>query len=121
MTLTEELQSFLTAPFLLSCDTRTLKKGDVFVTIPCDQALANGKKALKKGAKAIVCEADVAVLLKQENNDCPVVVVSNARLAFSQLAHNLYPGQPQTMMAVTGTNGKSSVVNFVRQLWIFYP
>ena len=41
----------------------------------------------------------------------------NPRLALSQLAKAYYNHQPSTLVAVTGTNGKSSVVSLIRQLW----
>ncbi|HMK88933.1 MAG TPA: UDP-N-acetylmuramoyl-L-alanyl-D-glutamate--2,6-diaminopimelate ligase, partial [Methylocystis sp.] len=51
--------------------------------------------------------------------DCglPVVVVQDVRRALARAAAKFYPRQPQTIAAVTGTSGKTSVVAFLRQLW----
>jgi UDP-N-acetylmuramoyl-L-alanyl-D-glutamate--2,6-diaminopimelate ligase len=100
----------------LSQDTRYVKPGDVFVVIPCDQAEAHARAAVKAGAVALVAESDLVDFL-QHKLDVPILKVSSARRALSQAAAMLYPGQPEVMVAVTGTNGKSSVVTFVRQIW----
>jgi UDP-N-acetylmuramoyl-L-alanyl-D-glutamate--2,6-diaminopimelate ligase len=45
------------------------------------------------------------------------VVAANARNAFALAASAFYPRRPRTIVAVTGTNGKSSTVDFLRQIW----
>src|SRR6201999_2092927 len=47
----------------------------------------------------------------------PFIRVPNARAAFSKAASRFYPRQPKTIAAVTGTNGKTSVASFLRQIW----
>jgi len=47
-----------------------------------------------------------------------LVVTDAPREALSRAAALWYGAQPQTMIAVTGTNGKTSVSTFVRQIWI---
>jgi UDP-N-acetylmuramoyl-L-alanyl-D-glutamate--2,6-diaminopimelate ligase len=47
----------------------------------------------------------------------PVIVTSNPRRALALAASAFYPRQPQTIAAVTGTSGKTSVAAFTRQLW----
>jgi UDP-N-acetylmuramoyl-L-alanyl-D-glutamate--2,6-diaminopimelate ligase len=47
----------------------------------------------------------------------PILTVASSRRALSQAASLLYPDQPEVIVAVTGTNGKSSVVTSVRQIW----
>ena len=37
----------------------------------------------------------------------------------AKTAAKLFPGQPKTLVAMTGTNGKSSTVDFLRQIWAF--
>lgn len=111
-------QSFLNqTPFSgLSQDTRHVKPGDIFVVIPCDQAEVHARAAVKAGAVALVVETELAEIIRGKV-DVPVLTVSSARRALSQAAALLYPHQPEVMVAVTGTNGKSSVVSFVRQIW----
>ena len=45
------------------------------------------------------------------------VRVADARAALAQAAARFYPRQPETIVAVTGTSGKTSVVAFARQIW----
>ncbi len=45
------------------------------------------------------------------------VVVPDVRVALAQAAARFYPRQPDTIVAVTGTSGKTSVAAFVRQIW----
>ncbi len=71
-------------------------------------------QAIKAGAVAVlaqpgtVLEAPGVVLIEDEN----------PRKAFAKMAAEFYEGsQPAYVVAVTGTNGKTSVVEFARQLW----
>jgi UDP-N-acetylmuramoyl-L-alanyl-D-glutamate--2,6-diaminopimelate ligase len=72
-------------------------------------------------AKAIEAGAVAVVGKKQHPWDLPADVayvgVENIRLALAQAAASFYPLQPETIVAVTGTAGKSSVVDFSRQLF----
>ena len=45
------------------------------------------------------------------------VKVADARAALAHAAARFYPRQPETIVAVTGTSGKTSVAAFVRQIW----
>jgi UDP-N-acetylmuramoyl-L-alanyl-D-glutamate--2,6-diaminopimelate ligase len=100
----------------ISHDTRLVQSGDVFVVIPCDQAENHARTAVRAGAAALIVEADFAGN-HQDKLSIPLIVVASARQALSRCAALLYPNQPETMVAVTGTNGKSSCVSFVRQIW----
>jgi UDP-N-acetylmuramoyl-L-alanyl-D-glutamate--2,6-diaminopimelate ligase len=97
-------------------DSRLVAPGDLFIAIPCDSVTDNSCMALKKGAAAIILESAVLDLIKQDFPSYPFLVVANAREALSKAASYLYPQQPNQIFAVTGTNGKSSVTTFVRQL-----
>ncbi|GLK55876.1 UDP-N-acetylmuramoyl-L-alanyl-D-glutamate--2,6-diaminopimelate ligase [Methylopila capsulata] len=96
----------------LTADSRAVTPGAVFA------ALAGAKtdgarfvaQALEKGAAAILSEQPLEAPV-------PVVRVDDARLALAKAAARLYPRQPATIAAVTGTSGKSSVVTFLRQIW----
>src|SRR5262249_52417740 len=46
------------------------------------------------------------------------VKVDNARRTLALAAARFYPRQPQTIAAVTGTSGKTSVAAFTRQIWV---
>lgn len=97
----------------LSCDSRTVGPGTLFAALP--GTVADGRDyieaALENGAAAILSTPDLPI-------DLPYVGHENPRLVYSQLARKLYPGQPETLVAMTGTNGKSSTVEFLRQIWM---
>jgi UDP-N-acetylmuramoyl-L-alanyl-D-glutamate--2,6-diaminopimelate ligase len=100
----------------ISQDSRYIKPGDVFIVIPGDKAESYTRMAIKAGAVALVAEPDFIKSFGYKI-DVPIICVASARMALSQAAVLLYPGQPKIMVAVTGTNGKTSVVTFVRQIW----
>jgi UDP-N-acetylmuramoyl-L-alanyl-D-glutamate--2,6-diaminopimelate ligase len=111
-----ELLSFL-KPFVgLSNDSRNVNVGDVFVVIPCDQAEYHAQSAVKAGAVALIAEPGFVEAMGDKLG-VPILTVTSSRRALSQAAALLYPDQPEIMVAITGTNGKSSVVTAVRQIW----
>ena len=69
-------------------------------------------KAVENGAVAILSVSGVEA-------DVPVIAVPKPRLTYAQTAAKLFPGQPKTLVAMTGTNGKSSTVDFLRQIWAY--
>ena len=92
-------------------DSRTVKPGDVFVALAGSQA--DGARfigdAVAKGAVAVVSgEA------RPDDLDATVAFakVDDPRLALSLAAAIVHPRQPGTIVAVTGTSGKSSVCRF---------
>ena len=103
----------------LSADSRSVKPGYCFVAIKgkifngeeyIEQAIANGATCiiLREGAKI------------EENHGIEYRYVQDTRKALSALAHALYQPQPQNIVAVTGTNGKTSVAYFFMQLCSLY-
>ncbi len=99
----------------LSADSREVKPGFVFVAVPGARAngLAYVPGAVASGAVAIVAEEKPAGLPAR----VAFVPVPNARLALAQAAARLHPLQPETIVAVTGTSGKTSTTVFARQIW----
>ncbi len=99
----------------LSVDSRQVKRGDVFF------ALAGAKTDGAKFIDAAITGGAVAVVgehMPPTAAGVPFVRVSNARQALSRAAARFYPRQPQTIAAVTGTSGKTSVAAFTRQIWM---
>ncbi len=100
----------------LADDSRRVQEGFAFVAVPGTRA--NGAAfiadALARGAAAIVGEVERPRTLFPE---IPYLRVADARRALSLAAARLHPGQPATVVAVTGTSGKSSVAEFARQLF----
>lgn len=105
------------SPETVCVDSRLIKEGDLFVAIPCDSIENNIGQAVRLGASTIILEHDLVDRVREQFPSIQLVPVKSSRLALAKLASFLYGKQPSEMMAVTGTNGKSSVVNFVRQIW----
>jgi UDP-N-acetylmuramoyl-L-alanyl-D-glutamate--2,6-diaminopimelate ligase len=100
----------------LAFDSRKVVPGAVFVAVP--GTAADGRRfipqAVAAGAAAIVAEG-----ARPTDLDPAVAFVSagDPRRALALAAARLHPRQPETIVAVTGTAGKSSVADFVRQLF----
>jgi len=98
----------------LTCDSREVQPGFVFAALP--GTVTDGRKfiesALEKGASAVLSmgEMDLPV---------PYLASDEPRLAYAHMAAKLHEGQPETLVAMTGTNGKSSTVEFLRQIWAY--
>jgi UDP-N-acetylmuramoyl-L-alanyl-D-glutamate--2,6-diaminopimelate ligase len=87
----------------------------LFVALPGSKAdgVAFAADAVARGAVAILAgEAASAGALA-----APVLRAHDPRQALAQVAARFYPQQPETVAAVTGTNGKTSVAAFLRQIW----
>ncbi len=98
----------------VSSDSRKTQPGDVFFAIAGarDDGLKHVADAIARGAVAVVAERDARA------DGAVVIRVPDARLALARAAARLYPRQPATIVAVTGTSGKTSVAAFVRQIWL---
>src|SRR4051794_41557529 len=70
--------------------------------------------ALRAGAMAVVGQAERPAALPHA---VPYLRVADVRRALALAAARFFPRQPETVVAVTGTSGKSSVADFVRQLF----
>ncbi|MCB1505564.1 MAG: UDP-N-acetylmuramoyl-L-alanyl-D-glutamate--2,6-diaminopimelate ligase [Hyphomicrobiaceae bacterium] len=100
----------------LTADSRQVAPGFVFAALPgtaVDGARFIGDAAAR-GAIAVVARGDVAL---PEGLKIPVITVENPRRALAMMASRFYPAQPGTIVAVTGTSGKSSVADFTRQIF----
>ncbi|WP_038360028.1 UDP-N-acetylmuramoyl-L-alanyl-D-glutamate--2,6-diaminopimelate ligase [Bosea sp. UNC402CLCol] len=100
----------------VSFDSRKVTGDDVFVALA--GAKADGARfimdAVGHGAIAVVSGGPRPA-------DLPAGVafaeVEDPRLALALAAAKLHPRQPETIVAVTGTSGKSSVADFTRQIF----
>lgn len=98
----------------ISADSRSVTPGTLFVALAGVKADGAGfiSSAIEKGAAAIVCAAPVQASV-------PVLVVSNPRRFLALASARFFGSQPETMVAVTGTAGKTSVASFTRQIWAY--
>jgi UDP-N-acetylmuramoyl-L-alanyl-D-glutamate--2,6-diaminopimelate ligase len=99
----------------VASDSRKVKPGFLFVAI--SGAKADGayfaRQAAAAGASAVAAEQQPERL----PDTVAYVSVKNARRALALAAAKFFPRQPQTIAAVTGTSGKTSVAAFARQIW----
>ena len=105
----------------ISVDSRLTKPGHLFVAVPGvnQHGAAFIQYALRMGAGAILTDPKGAELAKAELDAASVslVISDNPRKELARAAAVWFGSQPETMVAVTGTNGKTSVACFTRQIW----
>ena len=98
----------------ISYDSRTTAPGDVFVAMTgfATDGHAYIGKAVAAGAAAVVCERP------PEDSSVPYVLVENSRRALAVMAANYYghPADSMTMVAVTGTNGKTTTTYLLKAI-----
>ncbi len=97
------------------CDSRQVSRGDVFVAVRGRQVDGHDfiPQAMEKGAAVIVSEKDV-----QTPAGVVAIKVSNSQFVLGELAQ-AWAGEPArqlTRLAVTGTNGKTTVAYLVRHI-----
>ena len=106
----------------LTVDSREVQDGFLFAALPGTRVHGGEfiQYALRMGAAAILTDAEGAEIAAGElaASDAALVVVEDPRQALAGCAALWFGAQPQTIVAVTGTNGKTSVSTFVRQIWM---
>ncbi len=100
----------------LTADSREVKPGFLFAAMPGVQF--DGAKfipsAVEKGAVAVLMSSGSDV---QVPENVVILRSDNPRQALAKFASRFYQKQPEHCVAVTGTNGKTSVASFLRQIW----
>ena len=101
----------------LTADSRSVQPGYLFAALP--GTVSDGRtfipEALSRGATTIL-SLDGTTL---DHDTIPVITDANPRRRFSLMAAKYFAAQPATIAAVTGTNGKTSVAHFLRQIWAY--
>jgi len=98
----------------INADSRAIRPGEAFFAIPGTRVHGSSFAAQVVAAGATVMITDRA---PETAPGIPVVIVEDVRAAYARAAARQYAPQPGVNVAVTGTNGKSSIVSFVRQVW----
>lgn len=105
----------------LSVDSRDVKEGHLFAALPGTNVHGGEfiQYALRMRAGAVLTDPEGAAIaaIELDEADVPVVVVEEPREALAFTAALWFEAQPEVQVAVTGTNGKTSVASFARQLW----
>jgi UDP-N-acetylmuramyl tripeptide synthase len=98
----------------ISFDSRKVKKEDIFFSISGYKKSGDEyvKEAILKGASVIVSSKKA----KYNNFKTPYIIVKDVRESLSEACSNFYKEKPKNIIAVTGTNGKSSVADFFCQI-----
>lgn len=99
----------------ISCDSRTIKSGGLFFALSGSHqdGARYAKDAVEGGAVAIVAEQDAELPAL----GVPIFKSDNPRLTLAQTAARFFQSQPEKIVAVTGTAGKTSVASFAQQIW----
>ncbi|MFV2052168.1 UDP-N-acetylmuramoyl-L-alanyl-D-glutamate--2,6-diaminopimelate ligase [Aliiroseovarius sp. YM-037] len=105
----------------LSVDSRTVKDGHLFAALPGTN-MHGGEfisYALRMGAGAVLTDAEGAQIAKAEIAEAgvPLIIAEDPRQTLAYAAALWFGAQPEVMVAATGTNGKTSVATFTRQIW----
>ena len=104
----------------LSADSRTVRPGFLFAALPGTRLDGRvfAAEAVSRGAVAILTDDANALGLPPERREhLAILVDAKPQRRLALLAARFYGRQPSTIVAVTGTNGKTSVVHFVREIW----
>jgi UDP-N-acetylmuramoyl-L-alanyl-D-glutamate--2,6-diaminopimelate ligase len=100
----------------VTADSRAVRPDFLFAALPGIQA--DGARfvpeALERGAAAVLGRPEIG---KPPASQAVMLLDRNPRRRFAELAARFYEDQPRIIAAVTGTNGKTSVVGFLRQIW----
>ncbi len=101
----------------LTADSRRVVPGMLFAALPgaAHDGRAYIADALGRGAAAIL--APEGTIWPREAPPGLLLTALDARQALARMAAVFHGAQPETAIAVTGTNGKTSTVDFLRQLW----
>jgi UDP-N-acetylmuramoyl-L-alanyl-D-glutamate--2,6-diaminopimelate ligase len=101
----------------ITADSRAVRPGMVFAALP--GARSDGRAfiadAVARGAAAILAPEGTAWPTDAPLR--PLVTSPDPRRALALMAAAFYGVQPECVVAITGTNGKTSSVDFLRQIW----
>ena len=102
----------------ITADSRQVVPGDLFAALP--GVRADGRAfiadAVARGAVAVVAPPGTPWPAGVPQR--PLIITGEPRRMLAQIAAAIAGPQPETVVAVTGTNGKTSTVEFLRQLWL---
>jgi UDP-N-acetylmuramoyl-L-alanyl-D-glutamate--2,6-diaminopimelate ligase len=112
----------------VTADSRQVQRGWLFAALAggradgarfIPEAIARGAAAILVGrGPGITAPGDVPEYVPEHvPGHVPVLTAAEPRQALAMLAARFYPAQPETIVAITGTSGKTSTADFTRQLF----
>jgi len=100
----------------ITADSRKVVPGNLFAALPGSND--DGRRfiadALGRGAAAVLAPEGTD---PGQAGDAALITDANPRRRYALMAAAYFGSQPETVAAVTGTNGKTSVAVFLRQIW----
>lgn len=105
----------------LSASSAKIKPGNLFAALQGSES--HGARfagdAIDRGAAAVLTDAAGARIARDSlgESGAGMIVVEDPRAGLAHAAARWYGVQPDTVVAITGTNGKTSVASFLRQIW----
>ena len=97
----------------ISCDTRDIRPGALFVALPGGKTDGHLyiSAALDRGASAVLCQ-------RPPDAPGPWLTTEDTRLALALISANWFgrPGDAMALIAVTGTNGKTTTTSLLKEL-----
>lgn len=102
----------------LTSDSRQVRKNYLFAALPGSKLTGSQfiEDAIHNGASIILADEGIS-LPKDTPEHVALIQDKNPRQVFAKLAAKFYKLQPEHIVAVTGTSGKTSTVSFIQQLW----
>jgi len=106
----------------LTADSRAVQPGYLFAALTGSKMDGRSYigEAVKRGASAVLAPPGTELGAERadaKGNLVRLITDSNPRRRFALMAARFFAAQPDTVAAVTGTNGKTSTAHFTRQLW----
>jgi UDP-N-acetylmuramoyl-L-alanyl-D-glutamate--2,6-diaminopimelate ligase len=102
----------------ITADSRLVKRGFLFAALPGSKGDGRDfiEAAIRHGASVILAPRGT-VLPDDAGDEITLITDDNPRKKFAHIASAFYNRQPDNIVAVTGTSGKTSTVSFTQQLW----
>jgi UDP-N-acetylmuramoyl-L-alanyl-D-glutamate--2,6-diaminopimelate ligase len=100
----------------VTADSRTVTPGDLFIAIPGTKA-DGGRYIADAAARGAVAAIAAVGAAAPPDLTIPILRTPDPRVTLASIAARIYAGQPATVVAVTGTSGKTSVAEFTRQIF----
>ncbi len=95
----------------VSIDSRSIEPGNLFIALrgPNHDGHQHIQMALERGAAAAVVEHSLDI-------DIPQIVVADSRIALAELAHHWRQRCATPIVAITGSNGKTTVKEMIASI-----
>ncbi len=74
-------------------------------------------EAVSRGANLVVSDLQGEKIIREIGLKVPIYVFKEPREILAKIAAAFFKAKPSCIIGVTGTNGKTSVAHYVRQIW----